>query len=342
MAARLGRPGPVIAVALALCGIALGLGLAVDPIALGALLLLAAAPAAVGLLTGLAGAAVTAVAATGTFAAAARFGAAGLEGGELVGVAGGFLVIAMSAGMLGALLGARIIAASEAETENAELRKSVSALVTQVHNAEDRERERIAQELHDGTMQTLLVVNQDLIEAVEKDPGLSPVQQAVTDVLAEMRRAVSELHPATVTHGDLDASARAIATRAAELGRFEVELSVDPDAGGINDALVVAILREFLTNAAKHAHADHVGVSVRMREDDLVAAVVDDGVGANLEERSWSEIEGGVGLAAIRERVKAIGGSLELSTPPGGGTFAMARLPIPPGARDRAGGTLRQ
>jgi signal transduction histidine kinase len=75
-----------------------------------------------------------------------------------------------------------------------------------------------------------------------------------------------------------------------------------------------------LTNVAKYAHADTVSVDVARVGDALVVAICDDGVGG-------ADLERGSGLRGLADRVGAIGGRLELSSPPGGGTQLRAHLP---------------
>lgn len=90
-------------------------------------------------------------------------------------------------------------------------------------------------------------------------------------------------------------------------------------------AVEVAALRialEGLTNAARHSQASCARVFVGIEDVSLVVSVTDDGVGIAAEARP------GVGLASMRERADEVGGSLAVSTPDGGGTTILARLPI--------------
>jgi two-component system, NarL family, sensor kinase len=325
---------PLLVAAIALAALALGLSFVAGEYALAALLSLGLAAPLIGRAGGVALGVLGALALAGMFAIGAALGDAEAGGAELVAATLAFAGAALAGGATTGLLAQ---AKEDQEVENARLRDTLTGLVKQVHEAEDRERERIARELHDGAMQTLLFVNQDLIDEAERHPAIGRVQQVVVEILAEMRRAVSDLHPATAAHGDLGASVQALADRAAERGRFDVEVRVDPAASSEHDQLVVGIVRELLTNAAKHANASRVGVVVRLKSGQVEATVLDDGTGAFARPRTYLPTEGGVGLAAIHERVRAVGGELDLDTPVGGGTLARARIPVRTADRTGAG-----
>ena len=179
--------------------------------------------------------------------------------------------------------------ASDPAAENERLRAEVvdlreqldtcRQLVNQVMAAEDQGRRRIAQLIHDDSLQTLLAANQDLIEAA---PGRAQVQRAhevVEATIARLREAMLALHPVTLEQGGFDQALGAVARQAARQGGFEIELDVAPDALGREDELLLAVARELLNNAARHAQAHRVKVEIRARGDSLELQVADDGVG---------------------------------------------------------------
>ena len=85
------------------------------------------------------------------------------------------------------------------------------------------------------------------------------------------------------------------------------------------------ILQESLTNIARHAQARHVQISLIQKGGLLVLEIQDDGKGFSLQERQWA---GSLGIAGMRERALAQGGSLEIVSRPGHGTSVRARLPL--------------
>jgi signal transduction histidine kinase len=203
-------------------------------------------------------------------------------------------------------------------------------LVNQVMAAEDQGRRRIAQLIHDDSLQTLLAANQDLIEAA---PGRAQVQRAhevVEAAIARLREAMLALHPVTLEQGGFEQALGAVARQAARQGGFEIELHVAPEALGREDELLLAVARELLNNAARHSQATEVSVAVRNSGGALELAIADDGRGMPSERPSQALAEGHIGLASVNERVRAAGGEFELSSSEAG-TRATARLPLTSG-----------
>jgi signal transduction histidine kinase len=81
------------------------------------------------------------------------------------------------------------------------------------------------------------------------------------------------------------------------------------------------VVSEALTNAAKHANASHVDIEASARDGSLRLSIRDDGVGG-------AEPAGGSGLVGIRDRVEALGGSIEITSPPRHGTHIVVRFPL--------------
>ena len=122
--------------------------------------------------------------------------------------------------------------------------------------AEDQGRRRIAQLIHDDSLQTLLAANQELIEAA---PGRAQVQRAhevVEATIARLREAMMALHPVTLEQGGFEQALGAVARQAARQGGFEIEIEIDPEALDAEDELLLAVARELLTNAARHSRRD--------------------------------------------------------------------------------------
>ncbi|MET0128872.1 MAG: ATP-binding protein [Solirubrobacterales bacterium] len=226
--------------------------------------------------------------------------------------------------------------AGELADENAELRAEVAALraeldtcrqlVAQVIDAEDQGRRRIAQLIHDDSLQTLLAANQELIEAA---PGRAQVQRAhevVAATIARLREAMMALHPVTLEQGGFEQALGAVARQAARQGGFEIRIEVEPEALGAEDELLLSIARELLTNAARHAGAEQVSVALRRVGGELELEVIDDGRGIEEGRRDEALAEGHIGLASVHERVRAASGEFELESSPAG-TRAVAHLP---------------
>ena len=225
------------------------------------------------------------------------------------------------------------------ERENERLRAEVERLrselntcrqlVAKVTEAEDQGRRRIAQLIHDDSLQTLLAAHQELIEAA---PGRTQVQRAhevVGAAIGRLREAVMALHPVTLEQGGLAQALGAVARQAGRQGGFEVEVDLDPHAVDLHDEHVLAVARELLTNVARHAGAKQVTVTLRRSAYAIELEVADDGRGMEPGRRESALAQGHIGLAAVTERVQQAGGSFELDST-SQGTMARARLPIEP------------
>ena len=200
-------------------------------------------------------------------------------------------------------------------------------LVAQVLDAEDAARRRIAQLIHDDALQNLLAANQELMEAA---PGRIQVQRAhevVEGTIARLREAMMALHPVTLEQGGFETALGAVARQAARQGGFDVELDIDPQAVDIADAMLLAIARELLTNAARHAKAEEVTVKLSKREDALELEITDDGRGFEAGRREEALSEGHIGLASVHERVRSFNGTFAVESSESG-TRAVASIPL--------------
>ncbi len=214
--------------------------------------------------------------------------------------------------------------------------KTCRQLVANVMEAEDQGRRRIAQLIHDDSLQTLLAANQELIEAA---PGREQVQRAhevVSAAIERLREATLALHPVTLEQGGLDQAMGAVARQAERQGEFEVSVELDPEAMNLHDEHVLAVARELLTNAARHSGASSVTVKLRRSAYAVELEVADDGSGMEPGRRESALAQGHIGLAAVTERVQMAGGSFDVDSS-SQGTTARARLPLQSPA-ERAGG----
>jgi two-component system, NarL family, sensor kinase len=214
--------------------------------------------------------------------------------------------------------------------ENQRLRRELDEcrqLVVQVMRAEDEGRRRIAQLIHDDSLQTLLAANQELIEAAPGRAQVTRAHEVVEGAIARLREAMMALHPVTLEEGGLEQALGAVARQAARQGGFEVAIEVDPAAVGVEDEVFLAVGRELLTNAARHSGATRVSVRLARDDDDVELTVSDDGRGFAPERRAQALAEGHIGLASASQRMRSAEGTLEISSSPAG-TTARARLAV--------------
>jgi PAS domain S-box-containing protein len=204
-------------------------------------------------------------------------------------------------------------------------------LVRQALEAEDQQRQRFSESLHDQPLQNLLSALQDLNDVEDRDdPALRRTVELVELTIKQLREMVLDLHPVTLTYGGLASTVNALAERAKARGGFDCRVDVDSAAPGVADDLVIAVVRELLTNVVKHAHATRVDVEIKRRpRGPLELSVSDDGVGiANVQLIDVLR-EGHIGLASSAARVEALDGSFEIASESRRGTTVRCVIPAP-------------
>jgi two-component system, NarL family, sensor kinase len=211
----------------------------------------------------------------------------------------------------------------------ASLAEQRGRLATQALVAEQRERRRLAELLHDESVQTLSVARQELVEhhRTGRADAFERARSAIDDTMAQLRGEIFELHPYVLDHAGLQAALAAMADRSAQRMGAEITVAVDPEAGGRHDELLVVLARELLSNAAKHSGAAHVALTVAADSERIELDVTDDGRGFDAARREDSLLDGHIGLASSEQRVRSAGGELAVSSAPGRGTTVRATLP---------------
>jgi signal transduction histidine kinase len=279
-------------------------------------------------------------AAAGLIASLLYLGAAEVAGSDVTVL--GFSVRAVPLVLLGGAIGWLAEAlrgeAAEAEASRRQVAKLAAErqrIAAEALNSEDRTRQRISELLHDRVLQALLATSQDLVESAAEDgvkqESLSRARNGVREAIRETRRAVFDLHPVALEHAGLQAAIEAVATHHAERSdlRLALELSEDVDRTS-HDQLILSLVRELVANASKHAAGASVCVRLRRVEDQIALEIGDDGPGMEQRRPRDALQEGHIGLASSAQRVEALGGTFELETSVGTGTWGAG--PPPNGA----------
>jgi signal transduction histidine kinase len=222
-------------------------------------------------------------------------------------------------------LAARILGPSRSQ----ELRRRVDQLAASRAGAVEASRdqlERIERDLHDGAQARLVSLAMGLgmaQEEAEADPEAARravlwARDEALEALAELRALSRGIRPALLAERGLTVAVEALADRMP----MPVTVSLARDVDGVDEppqTTAYFVIAEGLTNAAKHTDADRVRVAVSRTEDALSVSIEDDGPGGADPE--------GPGLDGLRKRVRALDGSLEVSSPPGGPRILSAVLP---------------
>ena len=197
-------------------------------------------------------------------------------------------------------------------------------------SAEQRERRRLAESLHDEAIPTLSVARQELLEyrRTSGPDAFERAESAIRSTMAQLRGEIFELHPYVLDHAGLPAALRAIAERWAARMDAEVSVAVDPAAAGAHDELLVVLARELLSNAAQHSHATRVVLTVASDAERVELTVRDNGIGFDPARRASALAHGHIGLASSDQRIRSSGGELMVQSTSGQGTTVRATLPF--------------
>ncbi len=199
---------------------------------------------------------------------------------------------------------------------------------------QEEERSRLARELHDGTVQTLIALDQRLQmlqRELSRDPPqagrrLSALRRMVGEAIEDVRRFSRALRPLYLEELGLAPALEMLAREAGAsfqlLGR----------ATRLRDEVELALFRiaqEALSNAQRHAQAEHVAVVLAFEDDRVRLVVQDDGRGFDPPERAADLVHHGhLGLMTMQERAEIIGGRLEIRSHPGRGTRVGVIVPV--------------
>ena len=212
-----------------------------------------------------------------------------------------------------------------ASISNVQARSDLAASRARIVAAADQERRRVVRDLHDGAQQrlvqtivTLTLAQQAIQASNEKAPSL--VGEALEHAKqgnTELRELAHGILPSALTRGGLRAGIYA------GLSRLDLPVDLDVPAERFPpeiEASAYFIVAEALTNVVKHAHAERAEVSAFVEDGTLRVEIRDDGIGGADPD--------GQGLVGISDRVTALGGRLDIDSPPGGGTRLAATLPL--------------
>ena len=236
--------------------------------------------------------------------------------------------VAVDVRLAQALLGRSRREQVEVLTERVETLRTTRA---ETVDSVELERRRIERDLHDGPQQRLVAIAMDLGMAREKldsDPDgarelLEKAHRSSKEAITEMRQVARGIHPPILTDRGLDAALSALAARSPVPVTVRVEPGPRPSA--TLEAIAYFCVSELLTNVAKHSGAARATVDVARHGPALVVRVEDDG-------RGGVDAARGTGLVGLRQRVRAVDGSIDVASPEGGPTVVTVHLPERPAA----------
>jgi signal transduction histidine kinase len=226
---------------------------------------------------------------------------------------------------------------AELNTANQGLRQLTARLL----QLQDDERRRFSRELHDSVGQTLAALAMNLstarseIERLAKVAGtLMDSEVLVQDMSTEVRTISHLLHPPLLDEAGLSSALRWYTQGFAERSKIQVDLELPDDIGRFSrevETTIFRLVQECLTNIHRHSESPTAKIRI-VRSGSVVRVKVEDkGKGISRERRDEIASTGtpGVGISGMRERLRQLGGSLEINCEgKGKGTVIVARLPI--------------
>lgn len=222
----------------------------------------------------------------------------------------------------------------------AELQRAQENLLTYLRmatNAQEEERKRLARELHDDTLQSLVVIK-GTVDALGADRQLPPstmvrlraLERMVDTAVENVRRFSRDLRPSVLDDLGLVQAVDWLLTETARRTGLRVRLEVAGEVQRLRVDTEVAVFRvvqEALRNVERHAHATSATVTLDAAGDAFIVRIVDDGQGFDrAQQPSAADGSVGLGLMGMEERAKIVGGHLRIASTPGAGTCVTLEL----------------
>ncbi len=216
--------------------------------------------------------------------------------------------------------------------------EQLRSLASSLSLAEERERRRIATDLHDRVGQTLAVskvklgVLKETLSAAGQDQCIDDIRHLLEQAIQETRSLIFEISSPLLYELGLEAALEWLAEKMEKQHSLSSRYRDDGHPKLLDDDIRVLLFQaanELLVNVVKHARARHVEISTKRDGDKILVVVEDDGIGFEpAQMSSWWGKNQGFGLFSIRERLKYVGGSLNVDSQPGKGTRITLIAPL--------------
>jgi len=225
-------------------------------------------------------------------------------------------------------------------TERKRAEESLRLLSGQLLHLQDQERRRIARELHDSAGQILAALGMNLSLVGSENGNIAPraakaIQESVglvQELSRELRTISHLLHPPLLDEVGLASGLRSYLEGFTERSKIRVDLELPADLGRLqqdSETAIFRIVQECLTNIHRHSESPVARIRIRRTDIEVSLEVEDRGKGIAAEKRQAMDSGGtaGVGIRGMRERLRQLGGSLEINSNDTG-TVVVARLPV--------------
>ena len=225
-----------------------------------------------------------------------------------------------------------------AEQEILGYQDKLRSLVAELTIAEERQKRHIATELHDGIVQTLsvLTLKIEVLRLTGQDSGLSDslgtIQREVSQVITDIRGLMEQLSPSALFELGFCASLRTLSEVQRERFGFDIEVHGEDELLDVDEdvrMILFQAVRELLRNVIKHANIDRARVTMSREGGSVHVVVQDEGAGFDPSEHLLRPHRtGGFGLFNIQERLRYLGGDLQVTSQPGQGASFTIVMPV--------------
>jgi PAS domain S-box-containing protein len=225
-------------------------------------------------------------------------------------------------------------------TEEKQMKENLRFYLKQITRAQEEERKRIARELHDDTIQYLVVLARQLDDLANSSKSMSKedkaslenLRQQTNSIMEGVRRLSHDLRPATLDRLGLVAALEWLASSIEKLSGIDVKVEksgAERRLPGEVELVMFRIAQEALSNVRRHSRANNAEVMVEFDDNKVRMTIRDNGKGFALPEKVDDLLKKGkLGLAGMQERIQLLNGSLKIESQPGKGTTVVIEAPI--------------
>ena len=220
-------------------------------------------------------------------------------------------------------------------TESKLKEAALSELSGRLINAQEEERRRIARELHDDLNQRMALLAIELEQLGQNITSKSQIrklvenlQNRVQEISTDIHRLSYKLHPSKLDHLGLSAALRSLCQEISDGGKLEVELQQTGFPATLPNDVTLCVFRiaqESLRNCVKHSDARIARVTLKKTDEEVQLSVADDGRGFDTEQGA---LQHGLGFTSMFERLRIVGGKIEIHSRPMQGTRIDISVPL--------------
>jgi len=218
------------------------------------------------------------------------------------------------------------------------LQRSLRLYSEQIGRAHEEERKRLARELHDDTIQTLVVLSRQLDSVISRQRkaraktvgSLEDVREEIDESLVRIRRFIQYLRPPILEYLGLVPALRELVEQMRQEAGIRISMESAQDQYSLNaeqQLLLYRIVQEALRNVWKHSCADRCTVRLDKEESLIQISIEDNGIGFPARDTTDLVSSGKLGLMGMQERAHLLGGTLEFHSSQGRGTAVILTLP---------------